>query len=593
MKKNTIRKKIIINSVLIIMLTALIILISFNEFNSISIYSEQILQLAVQMTELMHFKEHFEDFEVKLKELIAFDSEIQKDYINNILKNIFLSIENLQRYNYYPASTHKIYNSYLFLKDLFNKLPQEKDTGESSKENNELISNILSTTSSINILADSLLRENINQIKNYETAQKENIYYAIFKLSLICFVNISIYILLGFILSKNISMPILKLINATNEIHKGNYNIKAYTDNSDEIGELAVHFNTMTQKLKTIIYDLRESEEKYKALFENANDAIVIHDNNHNFIQCNNKALEILKISRENLLGNSLYNISPKYQPDGQKSKEKYTELLSLAIDNKPQYFEWEFECGDNLKMYTEISLTSFVFKDKKYLQSIIRDITTGKNAEIQIRQLSSELLKAHEAESQKISRILHNSVIQTLTASKLYFDLYKMEQVKQNENLDLGITFLNKAGDEIKNIYMSLYPEILTDFGLKKTIEWHLKNYLESRNIKTDFNFNVKKKLKHDFEVNLYRIFQDIFLNIIEYFTTRFIKIDIQQEGSNKLLINVFNNAYEVNNDKSEEYKKEFRIKDIKQRVFEYNGIIDISIIPDGGTKYYMEFKI
>ncbi len=296
MKLNTIRKKIFLNSIIIIALTLSMILIGYIEFYESDKFSEQILPLTSQMAELVNFKGHFESFEHNLEEFLLISNEMQKDYINDDFDNLFDSIQNLRQYEYYVESVIEIESNCLNLKELITLLLSNSNSELSSKEMNTLFVNIYLKIKNINILHNLMSTENLEQIQYHVTAQHENIRLAILELFLIGFIILILYILLGLALSKNISGSILKLKKATAEIIKGNYNIKDEIENTDEIGELAADFKTMSIQLKKTINDLEESEGKYRMLFENANDAIVILDENHIFIDCNSKALEIFKV---------------------------------------------------------------------------------------------------------------------------------------------------------------------------------------------------------------------------------------------------------------------------------------------------------
>ena len=77
----------------------------------------------------------------------------------------------------------------------------------------------------------------------------------------------------------------------------------------------------MRQAQRSATDALRESEAHYRTLVENAPDAIVVLDvEKDSFIDCNNNALRLFRLSREDLLTRSPGELSPAFQPDGRHS---------------------------------------------------------------------------------------------------------------------------------------------------------------------------------------------------------------------------------------------------------------------------------
>ncbi|MFO7973728.1 MAG: PAS domain S-box protein [Candidatus Hydrogenedentota bacterium] len=163
---------------------------------------------------------------------------------------------------------------------------------------------------------------------------------------------------------------------------------------------------------------LRESQQKYKALFEAANDAIFLMDGLQ-FIACNQRVSEIFGVPEEEIIGTTPIAFSTETQPDGTPSDECARHYVEAALAGNPQFFYWRHKRGNGEEFYTEISLNRVKLQDKYYVQAIVRDISERVRAEEEKNRLEVQLHQAQKMEAigQLAGGIAHdfNNILQAI----------------------------------------------------------------------------------------------------------------------------------------------------------------------------------
>lgn len=142
-------------------------------------------------------------------------------------------------------------------------------------------------------------------------------------------------------------------------------------------GLLLIYFYTKTNlnNLKKI----NEAENKFKSIFDNSTDAVLIIDDNK-IIDCNSSALKLFDLPKKSLIGKNPGTLSPELQPDGKQSTELAIELISKTLAGEPQKFEWIHKAKLKL-IYLNISLSTIKKNDEKYVTAFLHDITKQKQA--------------------------------------------------------------------------------------------------------------------------------------------------------------------------------------------------------------------
>jgi PAS domain S-box-containing protein len=148
------------------------------------------------------------------------------------------------------------------------------------------------------------------------------------------------------------------------------------------------------------------NEAKYRALYSQAGDAIFLMDN-ESFIDCNEKALEMFKASREWIIGKTFADISPKKQPGEVNSLNTGKEYIEKAFSGTPQSFYWKHIRSDYTLLDTTVNITAIFVNGRRYIQAIVHDITHRQQLEME--RIKNEKLEAIRQLSGGIAHDLNN----------------------------------------------------------------------------------------------------------------------------------------------------------------------------------------
>ncbi len=131
---------------------------------------------------------------------------------------------------------------------------------------------------------------------------------------------------------------------------------------------------------------LQESEKKHRILFDDSPDSYFILCDNI-LIDCNRSAIALFECERTNIIGKTIADFSPEYQPDGNLSATAAEKNVAETFKIGRKSFEWVHRTINGNDFWVDVSLSAMTMHGKAVIFASCRDITDRKNTEQKYRE--------------------------------------------------------------------------------------------------------------------------------------------------------------------------------------------------------------
>lgn len=353
------------------------------------------------------------------------------------------------------------------------------------------------------------------------------------------------------------------------------------------------HFKNISDR-KSAEDSIKISEEKYRYLFNNNPDLIIIWDLETNeILDVNDTAMTFLGFSKEEFLERRITDLhhvtdlealeKMKMNLKNNQSQVEKEVLRKIAKDGSQMFLDLAFHKINYNGINAILSIGSDV-SEKIKLEQILEEEKTKKQMEI-----TEAVITAQERERQEIGLELHDNVNQILAGSLMYLGLLKKEL---NINSDL-FTDIDKlitgAINEIRRLSHSLIPPSLNEVPLGEALD-HFITVMKKTGL-----FEIKKDL-YDFDENaisdklklaIYRIVQEQFTNIFKHARAKNILIRLYQENGT-LNLRIKDDGVGFN---ASSVSRGVGLINIQTRASLFNGTTEIISAPGQGTELVVVF--
>ncbi len=338
---------------------------------------------------------------------------------------------------------------------------------------------------------------------------------------------------------------------------------------------------------KAFLNALHESEKKFRDIFNNSSDAILISDMKNNILEVNKTFIEALGFSYTQILQSTLNAFVQKR--DLQLIEKNKQELSG----NEPSTFELEIKTKDGLIIPVEIKSRLINYKGKPSILSIIRDITERKEMESKIL---SAIIDTEEKQRKMFSEELHDDLGPLLSSIKMYVKsiVPENDKTENNESVNGLFEVVDESIVTLKRISHMLSPHMLNDYGLLAAIDSFASKIAQSSGMEIDITANQEMlNLDKKLEIVLYRIITELINNTIKHAEAKHIHINIIKEEQ-LLSINYKDNGkgFDLNKILSGK-KRGLGLFNIENRIKSFNGTFDIKTQPNKGLEAKIDLKL
>lgn len=348
--------------------------------------------------------------------------------------------------------------------------------------------------------------------------------------------------------------------------------------------------------------ELKESEQKFKMLFNSANDAVFVTQIEPgktfgDFIEVNEVACKQLGYLKEEFL-----QLSPSaiIHPKSIEDFNKYTKIL---LNEGHVIYDILLRAKDKKIIPAEVNSHLFIYKEKLTILSIARDITERKISEENLkrttkllRELAAHLQSVREEERTLIAREIHDELGQVLLVLKIKLKLINKKLPNDllvvKEELDEVINMIDASVESVHKISSKLRPNILDELGLIAAIEWQINEFEKLTNIKCSHVLPRKEiAIDKDRQTVIFRILQEALTNVARHSGADKVQINLFTHQS-KLILEIKDNGKGITKEQISDVKS-LGIHGMEERVMIFGGSFMIEGFAGKGTTLKIEIPI
>jgi PAS domain S-box-containing protein len=340
-------------------------------------------------------------------------------------------------------------------------------------------------------------------------------------------------------------------------------------------------------KIKAFELSIKQSEEKYRRIFEESNDFIFIADTTGSIIDMNHAGYKLLKTGKTDNGEINIFKLVATRKGQqafkSQLKKKGWVENIHVRI-----------HCLDGSMADCLVS-ASTIFNENHTpvgYRGIVKNVTREKETE---KLIIRAIVDTQEKERIRFAKDIHDSLGQQLSAIKFYIgtSLDSVKEEKQRQILIKSNDALVQVLADMRSICFNLMPKTLENFGLEQSIK-ELCNYPV---LKENVIFRVHAdrdfpQLNKNMEIAIFRIVQEFINNSVKHGKAGKIDIGMLVNKNGTITIHLQDNGTGFDAAKAKKAKG-IGLKNMLSRISSYDGEMQITSSPGKGTRCLIVFPV
>ena len=377
-------------------------------------------------------------------------------------------------------------------------------------------------------------------------------------------------------------------------------------------------------KRKSKEAELKESEERFRAIFDSAADGILLADaKSKRFLAGNKVICQMLGYSLNEIKNLQVADIHPE-------------EHISHIVDKFEKQVKKQITIAKNIPVrrkdgsvfYADVNSFPITLAGKAYLMGVFRDITDRKDAEealqeahdeleIRVKQRTADLAKANielrsevnerkkaeekllnyqeklrsmaselslgeERLKRRLAIGVHDHIGQKLAISKIKIESLRksVSSSKLAKTLEETYDLIVQAIKSTRSLTFELSPPVLYELGFEAAMEWLVRQTREQHGLSTKFIDDGKRKpLDNDVRVFLFQAVRELLVNVAKHAQAQNVEVSTRRVG-NEIQVRVEDDGvgFDISRTSTQGYTgNEFGLFSIRERLSHIGGYLNV----------------